>query len=448
MSDFTRVTVIGTQRRAELVIPDDEAISTLLPRLMDLLDEPAGPVARPLALVRVSGEQVEAALTAAEQQLVDGERLRLVRAAEAPPPPEVADVTDVVGDSFAERRDRWSETARYAAAAVGVGSLAAVGGLVGNLPAGPGTLVVVLLVVAAITVGRTGGTTDRRWPVVVCTAAAAGLCLPLAQALLRSPAIGAPLLGSGTAPLTGWVGLTVALGWTVLGVGIGLGLRSRPAGPGAVVGLALTALPLVLTGAGLAAERTATLTALAAVIVLGLLPWYALSSSGLTGLDDQVLAGTPSRRSAATRTVDEAYRALSWTATAVAVPLGASAAVLVGSPDRWEVVLGLVVITITALRTRAFPLIVQQIPLVLAALAGSVAAVLTHQPSLTPARQAGLLVAGAVVVAVAAGVQPAAHHRARLRRFGNLLEALAVIALLPLILGVFGVYGQLVGTFR
>ncbi len=85
------------------MVPDDEALGGLLPRLMELLDEPTGPVARPLTLVRLTGEQVDAALTAAEQQLTDGEQLRLLRADDAPPPPEVADVTDVVGDSYADR---------------------------------------------------------------------------------------------------------------------------------------------------------------------------------------------------------------------------------------------------------------------------------------------------------------------------------------------------------
>ena len=103
MTAFTRLTVVGTARKAELVVPDDEAIGGLIPRLMELLEEPTGPVARPLALVRSTGEQLDDARSAAEQDLADGEQLRLVRADDAPPPPEVADVTDVVGDTYADR---------------------------------------------------------------------------------------------------------------------------------------------------------------------------------------------------------------------------------------------------------------------------------------------------------------------------------------------------------
>jgi hypothetical protein len=44
-------------------------------------------------------------------------------------------------------------------------------------------------------------------------------------------------------------------------------------------------------------------------------------------------------------------------------------------------------------------------------------------------------------------LHPPAHTRARLRRAGNTLEMFAVVALLPVTLGVFGVYPDLLGTF-
>ena len=74
---------------------------------MDLLGEPSGSVARPLTLVRVDGEQLDVALTAADQEVLDGELLRIVRADDAPPPPEVADVTDVLGESLRDRAGLW-----------------------------------------------------------------------------------------------------------------------------------------------------------------------------------------------------------------------------------------------------------------------------------------------------------------------------------------------------
>lgn len=486
MTTFTRLTVIGSLRRAELVVPDDEALGGLLPRLMELLDEPTGPVARPLTLVRLTGEQVDAALTAAEQQLTDGEQLRLLRADDAPPPPEVADVTDVVGDSYADRRGRWSTTARHTLAAVTVGAGACLALLVHqvSLPLGIGALVVLCL--AAVLAGRAGRAgragaaaatlpTEypssglpssglppaadpaygvrpiQNWVTIACTAAAAGICVPVARTLLTSSSsMGSSLVGHVAASTFGllWAAVAVALVWVVLGFGVGVGLHVRPAIPGALVGAGLIALPLVLAAAGLTSEHALVIGAVVAVVVCGLLPWYALSASGLTGLDDQVLAGRPSRRNDVLNTVGAAYRTLSWSTVALAVPLGAGAALLVRSPNRWTMILGLMVIAVTALRTRAFPLIVQQFALGLAAVVATAVAVLSPRPTVSPLEASALAVGLVVVVAIAAGVRPAAHHRARLRRFGNLIESIAVISLAPLLLGSFGVFTDLIGRFR
>jgi hypothetical protein len=45
-------------------------------------------------------------------------------------------------------------------------------------------------------------------------------------------------------------------------------------------------------------------------------------------------------------------------------------------------------------------------------------------------------------------VRPAPHLRASLRRIGHLLETVAVLSLVPVSLGLFGVYAHLLGRFR
>ena len=57
------------------------------------------------------------------------------------------------------------------------------------------------------------------------------------------------------------------------------------------------------------------------------------------------------------------------------------------------------------------------------------------------------LVLLALVPLLILAVRPAEHVRVRLRRFGDVLESVGVIALFPLVLGVFGVYGRLLDTF-
>jgi len=436
MTTFTRLTVVGTARKAELVVPDDEAIGGLIPRLMALLEEPTGPVARPLALVRSTGEQLDDARSAAEQDLADGEQLRLVRADDAPPPPEVADVTDVVGDTYAERGGRWSSTARQTTGAIALGATTCVASVSLAMSTSTVWALVLIATAVAILLGRLG----HRWPAIALVAVAAGAA-PAATAAIVAQA--------GPAGLLAWTWASAGLVWAVLGVGVGLGLRQRAAVPGGVVGAGLGALPLALGAVtDLTVDEILTVTAAAAVVVCGLLPWYALSASGLTGLDDQVLAGRPGRRDHVLATVDGAYRSLSWAAVAVALPLGLSAAWLVRSASGWAVVLGVTVIVLTALRTRAFPLIVQQLPLCLAAIGATLVAVLALEPRVGTTGVAGLLIGFALLVAVGAGVRPAEHQRARLRRLGNFVEAVGMIGLIPLVLAVFGVYADLIGAFR
>jgi len=58
-----------------------------------------------------------------------------------------------------------------------------------------------------------------------------------------------------------------------------------------------------------------------------------------------------------------------------------------------------------------------------------------------------ILIAIAVLVVIMVLAQPAAHQRAFLRRVGNAFEALAVIALIPLLLGMFGIFRDLLRVF-
>ena len=113
---------------------------------------------------------------------------------------------------------------------------------------------------------------------------------------------------------------------------------------------------------------------------------------------------------------------------------------------RRELVLALALAVVAALRTRAFPLAAAQMALWFAVAAGTTYALL-RQPLLDPVTTAGALLALAVLAGIAAAVRPAPHQRASLRRLGNLVEAVAMIAVIPLLLGVFGVYADLLGAF-
>ncbi|WP_111719453.1 type VII secretion integral membrane protein EccD [Homoserinimonas sp. OAct 916] len=445
MSDFTRVTVVGTARKAELVVPSDQSLGSLIPRLMVLLDEPAGPVSRPLTLVRPTGEQLDLALSTQQQLVEDGELLRMLRQDSAPPPPEVSDVTDVVADSLAERTDLWSDRHRQWMGAVGIGaSTFAAGALLVLAPsalseAGVALIVggwfVLMLAVATLT-GRLG----LRWSAMALVAASVGLAAPLAMSLsLVTLAAISPLVAGCIA---------VGLAWLALGIGVGWGLRISSALWGSAVGVAASALPLTLLATGVSDTGTWAITGVAAIAACGLLPWYAMSASGLTGLDDEVSAGSPRRRRDVLVSVGSAYQGLTWATVAVAAPITAAAIVLLASGNIWALWLAVALTLVTLLRSRTFPLAAQAIALWSAAgiitLVGIVSsAVVADQ--VAPVLVA--LVSVAVLIALTVAARPTAHRRASLRRLGNFVEALAVIALIPLLLGVFDIFNQLLNTF-
>jgi type VII secretion integral membrane protein EccD len=436
MTDFTRLTVIGTERKAELVVPDDEAIGRLMPRLLELLGEPTGSVARPLTLVRSTGEQLDVGLTAADQQILDGELLRVIRSDDAPPPPEVADVTDVLGESLRDRAGLWDRRSREVTGATAIGILAvAVIGVVqpvGWLPLG---VAFAALVLGAALAGRLGW----RWGAVASTAAAAGVAVAALVPLVSRPDVGELAVPVALLALA-------AAGWLALGIGIGLGLGSRSVAWGAGLGLVLVGLPFLLVRLGVGPLEATAVTAAVAVVVCGVLPRLALAASGLTGLDDSVLEGKPRRRDDVTLTVHDAYRLLGWATVAVAVPIAVTAAVLIASPNPWAVAIGGVVALVTALRTRAFPLAAPQMALWAAVLAALLAG-LVGQPRLNDGLVAVILAMVVLLVVVLVVARPPAHQRAFWRRAGNAVELIAVVSLIPLLLGVFGVFADLLGAF-
>jgi ESX secretion system protein EccD len=436
MTEFTRLTVIGSTRKADLVVPNDDAVAGLMPRLMDLLDEPTGTVVRPLTLVRSTGEQLDVGLTIADQQVSDGELLRLVRSDDAPPPPEVADVTDVLGETLRDRSGLWSTSARELTGAIAIGALGCA--LARQLSAGvlPLVLAVLLLSLGAAMVGRL----SKRWICVALTSAALGVAAAAVWTFSSALLLSFPLRLS--AAILGFA----ALGWICLGLGYGQGLRSRPAWFGSLVGIPISTLPLIMVLLGSRSEAAAAVTAAVSVVVCGVLPRLALVASGLTGLDDQVVEGHPRRRDDVWLTVNDAYRLLSWVTFAVAIPLAVTGALLLASDDLWAVWVGLMVIIVSALRTRAFPLAVQQMALWSAVLAGLLGG-LIGQPRLDEPLVAGILAGIAALVVIMVLARPAAHQRAFLRRVGNVIEALAVIALIPLLLGMFGIFGDLLRAF-
>lgn len=433
MSDYTRLTVHGSRNRAELVLPSDEPLVAMLPDVLDLLDEPEG-AARPITLVTVLGEQLDASLSLAEQDVRQGSIVRLVRLDEAPPPPEVADVTELAGASVEQRADRWRrEWAVLAVAAVSLGIGRLLSDHFGARPAQHSWLWAAAgaLTVVAIVLARQG----RRTGAAIGTAAlAAGLTAAPSAALVAGQPAGAG------------VGAWLAVGALIAALVAGLGIGDRGVALGGALGAVLVAGWAGLGLLGVPPLDSAGVIGVAAVLGLGLLPGLAMSVSGLSGLDDRVVEGRTVLRPAAAEALTAVHRGLSWATIGVSAVAAVAGYQLGVSRDGWAMGLAGACASVLALRTRVLPLAPQRLALFGAA-AATLAGVALSAFATSPALTAGLLVVLAVALIGAVAVPAGDNLRARLARLGNLVELVAVVATVPLLLGLLGLYDDLLAAF-
>lgn len=446
MSIYTRLTVAGATRRAEVVVASTEPLGAALPRLLDLLGETEGTVARPLTLVTPDGEQVDIARSPQQLDLGDGTLVRLVRLDAAPPPPVVIDVTDAAADAHDARPDRWDDRARAIAGGSAIALAFATAGLLApwsGTNSAPGALLVITVALTAVATGLGLGGLRR---IAACVAAgAAGLIVPLLLA-----ATGALQVARfpGDDSLIAGIGAALATASTLVLLAIGVGRRSPGAAAGGALGAVLATLLLVLPLFGVGAVATAAVVGVVAAFATGPLPWVALSAAGLTDLDQRVADGERVARTRAFASIDDAYSALSWSVAATAIVLAVAGTTLVFADELWAGLLALAFALVAALRTRAFPLRTQGWMLWGAVAAIALSALLLHGTAIGFGwGGAAIAVVAAAIVAATIIVKPRAHVRARLRGLGNTIEALAVVALLPLLLGSLGIYAELLGMF-
>ncbi|MCL2455460.1 MAG: hypothetical protein FWD18_09235 [Micrococcales bacterium] len=420
MSSYTRVTILGAGRRAEMVIPDAEPLAAVLPDVLDLLEHAPGPV----VLATRTGDHLDAGLSLAAQDVADGTPLWVVPVDQAPPPAEVTDITELTAVEHTRRADTWNPTWTRVAAGTAVAVLT--GMATWSLSLAVAAAVLVGLVVAGSLLGRA-----RRAPAaVMCAAGAVGAAVTVGVALPG----GRPALLVALACL-GLAGATVAL------VGA-LGFADRALGAGGVVStvLVLVVLGIVETGADLAGA--AAVGAAGAVLVVGLAPGFAMTASGLAGLDDRLVTGESTPRAPARTTVDAAYRSLTWVTVAAATVAGVCGALLV-TAGTWGRLLAGVVAVVLFLRMRVLPLVPQRLVLAMTGLAVTVAS-LAQMPAAALVACAAVLALGVLLV-VSARLAPVVV--ARLNRLGDVVETLAVVAMLPLVLACWGVFADLVEAF-
>lgn len=415
------------------MIPSDEPFGALVPEIADLIAEPQAP--GQLTLVGTLGDELELAASAQDQGVVDGNVFRLVSIADVPPPPEVVDVTDAVAEILDTATGRWDSTHRAVAGGItlGVLSLTATWSLLDGA-AWLGATVMAVFTVLATVIGRTSS--RRGGMVAVAAALGAVPATTVAVAALLPPVLQTPL----AVVLIG-LGLT----WIAIGVGMGVG-DVLPALVGGLVGVTLSSIGIGCLLIGVSPAGTAAILTVILTATLGSLPMLALNASQVTTLDDLVISGIPSLRSTVASRVAAAYAMFGWAVYAVA---GIGAVVLVsllGTGGVWPNILAAGLLLVLLLRTRVMPLAYQAWPLWCGGVGGVLVGVLVggYVPK-------GGIIAGcvgaAVVAVVLVAARPRPHTRVRIRRLGDLMEGLAVLAMVPAVLGTFGVFDLMLEVF-
>ncbi|MGW0559656.1 type VII secretion integral membrane protein EccD [Streptomyces sp. NPDC003016] len=442
---LSRVTLVGERRRVDLVLPSQEPVGLLLPEVMRLLDDQVS--ARPMLrqLVTADGSALAHDSTLESAGVPDGAVLRLVRVEDSPSAPVVHDVTDEAADDVDVRAWRWRPSARRKVAGLAAVGWALAAGVLARVEFGLSAVGGALSAVAAVAalLGVLFGKSGRRGLATALTVMGGALGVLGAWTLADAHD------WSGAMRLAG-AAAAVVVSLLLLGRVSPLG-RGGLVGAGAVAGATACweAAVALQSGAGTAVgqARAGALLVVVSVVVLGLLPRLALMSSGLSGLDDRRSGGVSVSRYEVSTALAATHRGLALASVAMAVSAAAAGILVLRAPTVWTVPLAVVVAVVLALRARAFPLIAEVVALLSAAAAVTVRlAWVWLERSGTVAPLAVLVVLAVVPLAVLS-VQPAEHVRIRLRRFGDALESVGVIALFPLVLGVFGVYGRLLGTF-
>ncbi|MCC9205492.1 type VII secretion integral membrane protein EccD [Arthrobacter sp. zg-Y769] len=437
---FTRVTLIGSRRHLDLLLPSDQPVGALMPQVLEMLNDPPSDDVAAKVLVGPDGTELEAESTLSSADIADGSSLLLCNASEAPPAAVVYDVTDLVVGETEAVSGRWTDRFRDLTA----GFSAAVG-----LWAG-----------AEILLGSTAP--DDAWWLLL---SASLILLTAGTALARPPrtsAIGPALQG------TGWL------------LGLGALLRSDLAPEATLLLLAcLSVLTLVgmglsaanpralFTGAGTLAlataiwaaagmisedpARTAALAAVSSVLLLGLLPKLALSASGLAALDDQRATGGTISRTDALEAVAGAHRGLTLGAilTAVSIALGLWQLGADTAQQKWTLPLLFALTLAVFLRARSFPLAAERLSLYAASGVGLTAltGASLHFFSAVPWAVGLAVLVLAASIAVSLTLRLPDHAEARLRLLSKRLETFAILASIPLVIGLFGIYAQLLGSF-
>lgn len=437
---YSRVTIIGQQRQMDAVLPVDEPLGRLMPDLLRMLGEPVDPSPRRRYLSTPTGQTVSLELTLGSAQIGDGAVLRLAAEGEVPPPPTVYDVAEEAVDDLERRGTTFQRKHRHWAAGAAL-IFALLAGAIALARSANADVVSFVLLIVAILTGLGGVVLGR-----------AGQRTTALTLLIATPAMLA-IVAWGLGESEGW-STPMKAGIAALGLGLGplLFAMAGLAGGGLVGGgtaVLFALIWIVGVAADVSTEKLSGLIAVVAVLLLGVLPRLALSMSGLTALDDRRAGGTEIGRPDVEAALNAAHVGLALAATSIALWSAAAGVVLALHGSAWTVGIAALLALLLCARSRLYPLAAEVLGLFAAAgvIVAALVQVLSGRPLGGTLVAVGLLVVVAMVGAFGLSWTPQDHVQVRLGQVLDQLQVLAVVALVPLVLGAFGVFSDLLHVF-
>lgn len=442
---FARVVVIAPRTRVDLALPVDVPLVDLLPLLLEMVGERSddgGGRHGGWQLARLGSGELPGDRTLRSLEIADGTALHLTPREAAVPPPIYDDVVDAIASTIRRSMNTRSTNPAAGAAAVAVG-----------------------LVVAAVTLLYRGHEAVNTYLAVVTAVVALGV----GTAVARGPGarIVATTVAAGGVPFAFIAGLDIvpgSLGRSGVLLGFALVLlysllALAALATGAVVFVASTIVGVFGLGAAIVStagdvEPIYTLAGTCAIGVaaLAVLPWLVVR---LARLPLPFIPTTASDVRAESEDVDidqvtaraklaDEYLNGGVIGCAAVVVFSSAAVALHGSV--LSVLLGATCVAALLLRTRGLVGLVPRAAIMSTSFGGALAAGVVAVTS-DPARATPGLFAAALALAAAAVLVSVVVPRVRLSpvlvRFVDFVEALVLIAILPLAVGVMNLYATM-----
>jgi type VII secretion integral membrane protein EccD len=434
MAETSRlVTVVGTNRRVDTTVPGHVPLAELLWDLLDLIDEPSGPAAPRWGLTRLGGPILDLERGLAAQGVRDGAMLFLTDLAEPPRAAEFDDYAEQVAVTVDRESGHWKPPIQMAALTVAASASVAVTGAA-------------LLVL--------GLTHPLLWSIGLAAAALVALGAAVLSRAFRLPLSGGVLAFS-TLPLWAAAGVdlaaglqlgllpAIAAGLAAVAVGAFLARLVGPAvqAPAAGVLVATLLAAGVLTFCSVVGVGLFEAAALAAVLGLAVMRFLPMAVVRLARID---ASRTPHQSLARGR------RLLAALFAGLSALLAASGIWLSLGNSWLELGLAGALALACALGARHYRFIAEILPLGAASLLIFTALELAFVRYLAVDQTRVLLIApvliGAAILIVGLGLLLRSRELSpNLDKRLDQIEGLAIVATVPLALGIWGLYDEVRG---